>query len=88
MIVEQSRKQQKKRQRAGTNNSEKHGKQNKKGEAQKKQQQHAKKQQKKGKGRAQIPARSTESRTKRPRHRKNSSNTPKSNRKKAKGAHK
>ena len=32
----------KKRQRARTNNSEKHGKQNEKGEAQKKQQQHAK----------------------------------------------
>ena len=39
----------------------------------------------KGKGRAQITARSTESRTKRAWHRKNSSNTPKSNRKKAKG---
>ena len=42
---------------------------------------------KKGKGRAQITARRTESRTKRARHRKHS-NTPKSNRKKAKGAHK
>ena len=42
---------------------------------------------KKGKGCAQITARRTESRTKRARHRKNS-NTPKSNRKKAKGAHK
>ena len=42
---------------------------------------------KKGKGRAQITARRTESRTKRVRHRKNS-NTPKSNRKKTKGAHK
>ena len=36
---------------------------------------------KKGKGRAQITARTTESRTIRARHRKNSSNTPKSNRK-------
>ena len=43
-------------------------------EAQKKQQ-HAKKQQKKGKGRAQITARSPESRTKRARHRKSSNNT-------------
>ena len=43
---------------------------------------------KKGKGRAQITARRTESRTKRAKHRKNSSNTPKSNRKKANGAHK
>ena len=77
-----------KRQRARTNNSEKHGKRNEKGEAQTKQQQHAKRQQKKGKGGAQITARSTESRTKRARHRKNSSNMPKSNRKKAKGAHK
>ena len=42
---------------------------------------------KKGKGRAQITARRTESRTKRARHRKNS-NTPKSNRKKAKCSHK
>ena len=43
---------------------------------------------KKSKGRAQITARRTESRTERARHRKNSSNTPKSNRKKANGAHK
>ena len=43
---------------------------------------------KKGKGRAQITARRTESRTKRARHSENSSNTPKSSRKKAKGAHK
>ena len=40
---------------------------------------------KKGKGRAQITVKSTESRTKRVRHRKNSGNTPKSSRKKGKG---
>ena len=76
MLKNKAERNRKKRQRARTNNSEKHGKQNKKGVAQKKQQQHAKTQQKKGKGRAQITARSTESRTKWARHRKNSSNTP------------
>ena len=43
MLKNKAERNRKKRQRARTNISEKHGKQNKKGEAQKKQQQHAKK---------------------------------------------
>ena len=76
MLKTKAERNRKKRQRARTNNSEKHGKAEQKGRGTEKTAvTRQKSNRKKGKGRAQITARSTESRTKRARHRKNSSNT-------------